>query len=150
LCRGAVPSNVALQELQAQGVKLVIDLREKGRDTLRERQEVTALGMHYVSVPLGPWSAPSPDQIRTVLSLFGTQPIFVHCWRGKDRTGTIVACYRIQHDGWSNARALEEANQYGMSHMERAMRSFILHFSPAAVPVPSPYSPAPPPLTTHP
>jgi protein tyrosine/serine phosphatase len=150
LYRGAVPSNVALEELHAQGIKLVVDLREKGGDTLRERQEVTALGMHYVSVPLSPWSAPTPDQVRSVLSFFGNQPIFVHCRRGKDRTGTIIACYRIQHDGWSNTRALEEANHYGMSHMERAMRSFILRFSPAAIPVPSPYSPAPPPLTTQP
>jgi protein tyrosine/serine phosphatase len=150
LYRGAVPSNVALEELHAQGIKLVVDLREKGGDTLRERQEVTALGMHYVSVPLSSWSAPTPDQVRSVLSLFGNQPIFVHCRRGKDRTGTIIACYRIQHDGWSNTRALEEANHYGMSHMERAMRSFILRFSPAAVPVPSPYSPTPPPLTTQP
>ena len=29
-------------------------------------------------------------------------PIFVHCRRGKDRTGTVIACYRIQHDGWAN------------------------------------------------
>jgi tyrosine-protein phosphatase SIW14 len=150
LYRGAVPSNTALEELRAQGVRLVVDLRENGRDTLRERKEATDLGMHYVSLPLSPWSAPTPDQVRTVLSLLGNQPIFIHCWRGKDRTGTIVACYRIQHDGWSNTRALEEANHYGMSHMERSMRSFILHFSPAAVPVPSPYAPAPPPLAAHP
>ena len=145
-----MPSRAALEELHERGVKVVVDLREKGGDTLREQREATALDMHYVSVPLSAWSAPTPGQVRSVLSLLGTQPVFVHCWRGKDRTGTIVACYRIQHDGWSNTRALDEANRYGMSHMERAMRSFVLHFSPAAVTLPAPYPPARPLLSAQP
>jgi hypothetical protein len=44
----------------------------------------------------------------------------------------VIACYRIQHDGWGNDRALEEAKEYGMSFVERGMRSFILHFSSAS------------------
>jgi protein tyrosine/serine phosphatase len=62
-------------------------------------------------------------------------PIFLHCRRGKDRTGTIVACYRIQHDNWDNRRALEEAGHFGMSSLERAMRSYIEHFTPVVLPV---------------
>jgi hypothetical protein len=42
----------------------------------------------------------------------------------------VIACYRIQHDGWDNRRALAEARDYGMSHLEVAMQSFILHFTP--------------------
>jgi protein tyrosine/serine phosphatase len=60
----------------------------------------------------------------------------VHCWRGKDRTGTIIACYRIQHDGWSSRQALKEAEQRGLSHAEFGMRSFILKFSPLDLPAP--------------
>jgi tyrosine-protein phosphatase SIW14 len=60
--------------------------------------------------------------------------IYVHCLRGKDRTGTVVACYRIQHDGWDNERALAEAKGYGMSRLEVAMQSYILHFTPLALP----------------
>lgn len=89
--------------------------------------------MQYVNVPFPPFSAPDKEQVRTVLQLLlnhGTQPLFLHCRRGKDRTGTMVACYRVQHDGWTNAKALAEANEYGMSRAERGMRSFVLHFSP--------------------
>jgi tyrosine-protein phosphatase SIW14 len=133
LYRGGEPSSAGLSELQNCGVKLVVDLRERSQQTRHEQQEVTQLGMQYANIPLRPLSAPTPVQIRTVLTLLlnhSDQAVFVHCRRGKDRTGTVIACYRIQHDGWTDARALEEANSYGMSHLERAMRSFVLHFSP--------------------
>jgi len=47
-----------------------------------------------------------------------------------------VACYRIEHDGWDNRRASEEASKYGMSWMERGMRSFIVKFKPVDLPAP--------------
>jgi protein tyrosine/serine phosphatase len=133
LYRGAAPSAVGLQELGAMGIKLVIDLRETGRGTSVERAQVEKLGIRYVNIPLRPTSAPTQEEISHLLSLLsqnGTSRIFVHCRRGKDRTGTVVACYRIQHDGWTNRKAQAEANEYGMSRMERGMRSFIVHFTP--------------------
>ncbi len=88
--------------------------------------------MHYVNIPLKPLAAPTTVEVRRILLLLlnrGANPVFVHCRRGKDRTGTVIACYRIQHDGWKNNRALEEANEYGMSWAELGMRAFILHFA---------------------
>jgi len=56
--------------------------------------------------------------------------VFIHCRRGADRSGTVLACYRISHDHWENQKALKEAKTYGLSTFERAMRSFIQHFQP--------------------
>jgi tyrosine-protein phosphatase SIW14 len=137
LYRGAAPSAVGLQELGAMGVKLVIDLRETGKQTGVEKAQAEKLGIRYVNVPLRPTSAPTQAEISHVLSLLSqneTARVFVHCRRGKDRTGTVIACYRIQHDGWTNKKAQTEANGYGMSRVERGMRSFIVHFTPLAVP----------------
>lgn len=39
--------------------------------------------------------------------------VFVHCIHGKDRTGLAMALYRIQHDGWSAQKAIEEAMSFG-------------------------------------
>lgn len=133
LYRGGEPSLVGLQELGAMGVKLVIDLREPGGSTEFEKQEAEKLKMKYVNVPLPPLSAPTKEELGQVLSLLlhdDSQTIFVHCRRGKDRTGTVVACYRIQHDRWKNEQALREARQHGMSMVERGMESYILHFQP--------------------
>ncbi|MGA8026193.1 MAG: tyrosine-protein phosphatase [Bryobacteraceae bacterium] len=135
--RGAEPSLVGLQELGAMGVKLVIDLRESSQSTEFERQQVEKLHMKYVNVPFAPFSAPTQEQVKQVLSLLlknNSDPVFVHCRRGRDRTGTVVACYRIQHDGWDNQHAFTEAKEFGISFAERGMRSYILHFSRMAMP----------------
>jgi tyrosine-protein phosphatase SIW14 len=131
--RGGEPTAVGLEELGAMGVKVDIDLRQAGEGTDVEKKAAEKLGMKYINIPFPPLSAPSNALVERVLLLLtgsDKDTIFVHCRRGKDRTGTVVACYRIQHDGWDNQRALLEAKQYGMSFAERGMRSYIIRFSP--------------------
>jgi protein tyrosine/serine phosphatase len=41
-------------------------------------------------------------------------PVFIHCKRGADRTGAMVAFYRIRNHGWTAARAYAEAREIGM------------------------------------
>jgi hypothetical protein len=40
-------------------------------------------------------------------------PTYIHCRRGKDRTGIVVGDYRIIKDGWSATQAYEEMKAYG-------------------------------------
>ncbi|MFL6417771.1 MAG: fused DSP-PTPase phosphatase/NAD kinase-like protein [Bryobacteraceae bacterium] len=136
LFRGGQPSPQGLQELGALGIKQVIDLRERGPATSFEEEQLKKLGIKYVNIPFRELSAPTDDQIKAVLKLLesGELSTFIHCRRGKDRTGTVIACYRIQHDGWDNQRALHEAKLYGMSGFERSMQHYVLHFAPAKGP----------------
>jgi protein tyrosine/serine phosphatase len=131
--RGAQPHGEAFSGLAKIGIKTVIDLRgEKS-----EQNEVERSGMHYVRLPWSGFKAPGDAQIETVLALLNDSsawPVFVHCKRGADRTGTAIACYRIMHDHWTNQKALAEAKNFGMSSMEVAMQHFILRFSPPSAP----------------
>jgi protein tyrosine/serine phosphatase len=36
------------------------------------------------------------------------QPVLVHCQHGSDRTGTMVAIYRITYEGWTKTQATDE------------------------------------------
>jgi uncharacterized protein (TIGR01244 family) len=129
--RGAQPSNEGFQSLAKLGVKTVIDLREAGNRSTEEQKEVEAAGMHYIGIPFRGMSAPTAENMAKVLALFNNAAagtVFVHCRRGADRTGTVIACYRIAHDGWDNRKALQEAKGFGMSWTETAMKHYVLGY----------------------
>jgi tyrosine-protein phosphatase SIW14 len=131
--RGAQPTDEGFHNLARLGIKTVIDLREADDRSLAEKRVVEAAGMRYVSVPMRGMHTPSDEQVSQVLKLFDDRaagPMFVHCRRGADRTGAVVACYRIAHDGWDNLKALGEARSLGMSWMQRAIQSYVLQFRP--------------------
>jgi protein tyrosine/serine phosphatase len=133
--RGAQPTDRGFLNLAKLGVKTVIDLREADGHTLIEKKAVEAAGMHFINIPMRGLGAPTPEQVSKVLTLFNDEsagPVFVHCKRGADRTGTVVACYRIAHDHWDNQAALKEARSFGMSWMERAMQNYVRRFKPDA------------------
>jgi tyrosine-protein phosphatase SIW14 len=132
LYRGAQPNAAGFQSLARLGIRTVIDLRDAGRRSQWEGNLVRAAGMRYVNIPLSGIEAPSPAKVREVLALFenaSASPVFIHCRQGADRTGTLVACYRIEHDGWQNRKALQEAHSMGMHWFEFAMKNYILSFT---------------------
>jgi len=131
LYRGAVPSERGLERLQKLGVHIVVDLLPGGERSKKEQQRVEALGMRYINIPMNALKAPSEEQMSQALASTASgpsEPVFVHCRQGKDRTGTVVACYRISHNRWSNKEALDEARSLGLHRTERAMRRYILRF----------------------
>lgn len=130
--RGGQPAPEAWGSLAKMGVKTVIDLRrEDEHPTAEEARAVGALGMSYVNLPMKGVVAPSDEQITKALALLDSQgPVFVHCQRGSDRTGTVIACYRISHDGWQRPQALKEAKSYGMGLVQVGLKHYILSFQP--------------------
>jgi tyrosine-protein phosphatase SIW14 len=135
--RGAQPTKEGFANLAHLGIATVIDLREPGERSDKEAEVVKATGMRYISVPMKGLSAPAPEDVAKVLSVLNdlsAGPVFVHCRRGADRTGTVLACYRISHDGWDNRKALTEAKSFGMAWIERAMQSYVLHYATGPAP----------------
>ena len=133
--RGGQPSAEAWPSLANLGVKTVIDLRRTDEhSTAEESRAVEAAGMRYVNVPMKGVVAPSNEQIGKVLDLLNSdEPVFVHCRRGSDRTGAVIACYRIQHDGWRSKQALNEAKSFGLSWTQMGLKSYVNAFQPQAL-----------------
>ena len=135
--RGGQPVDAGWNSLAHLGIKVVVDLRPASEHPIgAEQRAVEAAGMKYVNVPMRGVGAPLEDTVSKVLALMLSEvngPVFVHCRRGSDRTGTVVACYRILHDHWENQKALQEARSYGMYRLERGMMHFIQNFNPSAM-----------------
>jgi protein tyrosine phosphatase (PTP) superfamily phosphohydrolase (DUF442 family) len=112
LLRGGQPTQAGFEELARRGVGLVINLRG---DSKAERATVEKLGMQYVSIP---WHCayPKDRQVAEFLGVLRTNPdkkIFVHCRLGVDRTGLMIASYRMAEQGWTAARAHREMAAFG-------------------------------------
>jgi protein-tyrosine phosphatase len=113
-------------------VGTIIDLREPGEKLPSEGAEkraATAAQIEYIPEPMPGLGAPSRDAVKRILSVLSDpgreKPVFIHCRRGSDRTGTVVAIYRITHDCWTADRAIQEAKEKGMFWFELGMRKLI-------------------------
>lgn len=128
LYRGGQPKEGGFAELKGLGVKTVIYLRGDDNNALNEKKRAEAAGMNFLHFPLGNWDRPDQKDIDKILAEINApenQPVFVHCKRGSDRTGTVIAVYRMTHDGWDAKKAGDEAEKFGIGWWQRGMRDFI-------------------------
>jgi protein tyrosine/serine phosphatase len=115
LYRGAQPSNLAYNELKNIGVSIVVDFRDEKPEIAEEKASVEAAGMQFISLPWSGRSVPTHEEVVTFLNLMQDthgKKVFVHCKEGRDRTGTMVALYRITFNHWSVDQALAEMHQF--------------------------------------
>lgn len=131
--RGAQPEGQDYSDLEALGVKTVINLinDEKGD----EGATAQGMGMTYIHIPMTTGTPPTPEQIKQFLSLVedpAHQPVYVHCVGGKHRTGVMTAIYRMTEDGWNADQAFKEMKQYkfGADFLHPEFKSFVYHFQP--------------------
>jgi len=121
LYRGGRPMDADLKALVSLGIKTDICLLGDGKGdapkVAHERSVARALGLKFVNIPL-PHHAVPPTMIdaffQTVLSS-ASQPVYVHCIHGRDRTGAMIALYRIRHDGYTGQQALAEMKRFGFN-----------------------------------
>jgi protein tyrosine phosphatase (PTP) superfamily phosphohydrolase (DUF442 family) len=134
--RGGQPTTEGFRYLAGIGVKTIIDLRESGERSDAERKVVTDAGMKYVNVPMSGLTPPTQNEIAKILDLMenpSAGPVFVHCLRGADRTGAVIAAYHIDHDQWDSPRALRDAKSHEMSFFQLPRQNFIKHFQARSV-----------------
>ena len=130
LYRGAQPNSHGLQHLHNLGVRTIINLRGASNSWAAEEDVADDLDMEYFNIPMSSFFRPSKKTVLTILSIIekSPSPVFVHCKHGCDRTGTIIACYRIKKEGWKSGKALNEARIFGMYRLEILMKSFVRDF----------------------
>jgi protein tyrosine/serine phosphatase len=121
LYRGAQPSLNNLGELKKLGVTTIIDLREESsRTAIEEQERAESLGIKFFRIPIGGFSTPTNSELAQFFQILRDPPdqtIFVHCEFGKDRTGVMIAAYRIAFQKWSANHALKEMNSFGFNYL---------------------------------
>jgi tyrosine-protein phosphatase SIW14 len=125
LYRCEQPKKKDIADLKALGVRSILNLRrwntdpraleEAGFKLLVQRMEADDLTV---------------DDLVAALRLMrdAPKPIMLHCWHGSDRTGSIVAAYRIVFQNWTPAAALDELRHGGFGYHESWFPNIITLF----------------------
>jgi protein tyrosine phosphatase (PTP) superfamily phosphohydrolase (DUF442 family) len=142
LWRSAQPDAVGFKNLRAMGIKTVVSLRRLNSD----RPALRGQGLRYRHIRFAPWHAEEEDVV-TFLKIAtdpANQPVLVHCQHGADRTGTMVAIYRVYVQGWTMSEAMQELPRFGFHTIWHNLRMYLEHLDVsglrakvAAAPMPS-------------
>lgn len=108
LYRGAQPAAEGFKELKKLGIKTVLCLRAFHSDA--DADAIAGAGLLYEQIPIHTWNAKEEDVVRFLQIVTDTNktPVFVHCQHGADRTGAMVAVYRMALCGWKKDDAVDE------------------------------------------
>jgi len=132
LYRGGQPDTRGFAELKGLGIDLVVNLRNEPDEIGRERALVEAQGLRYASIPWRGKENPKLEQVAEFLDLLRAntgKKVFVHCERGSERTGVMVAVYRMSAERWTPEQALTEMaafgfRRFGFGHLRQFVRQF--------------------------
>ena len=109
-------------------MKTIINLRGADENSKPEEKWAQSAGIKIISVNLSNWFEPKTEDVERIIKQIDTpenQPVFVHCKRDADRTGTIVAVYRITHDRWTAKQAINEAGKFDFGWWQFWTKDFI-------------------------
>ncbi len=118
--RGPSPASDAdYGTLAKLGIKYVLDLQTGAGwlgdgSPLEESWRGDWFGIRVYPHPLGAILPPTKTELDEAMKFMRHyQPCFIHCKQGVDRTGMVVAHYRIENKDWDKPKAIAEMDAAG-------------------------------------
>lgn len=115
-CTGGQPRLEHLEQLKAEGVKSIINLRQPSEHRANEEEAKTKeLGLRYFNIPVV-FGNPKEEQVDEFLKITDdpeNRPAFIHC-TAAIRVGAFWLIRRVVRDGWKFEDAEKEAEKVGL------------------------------------
>ena len=123
-----------LSNLLDAGIRAVVCLQEEDerdfggrpfapyRNALEQMARDRGFEVHWRRFPIRDYSVPDVGAMKSILDeidvfLDANLPVYVHCWGGHGRTGTVVGCWLVRK-GMTGQQALEELFRLRRCHSE--------------------------------
>jgi protein tyrosine/serine phosphatase len=137
LYRSGQPGDNELENVFSKyGIRTILLLRrENDPGQEAERRVAEKHGARIVCVPISSTQPLPPDMLARIRQVFANEsgyPILTHCEYGRARTGVVVALWRIEQEGWTADKAVEEMLERGFPLREKnkAMREMLRRWNP--------------------
>jgi protein tyrosine phosphatase (PTP) superfamily phosphohydrolase (DUF442 family) len=116
LFRSAQPTAEGMKSLKTHGIVTILNLRSFHSD----RDEIGNTGLAYEHLYMKAWHPERKEAVRflQIVSDPKRTPVLVHCQHGSDRTGAMIAIYRVAVQGWSKEEAIREMTEGGFGFNE--------------------------------
>lgn len=112
--RSSQPGKKAFVELSQLGFKSVLNLRKDHTDQINNTQ------LQLYEVRMNASRFTDTEIVSTLkILLKSPKPIVVHCMYGADRTGVVLAMYRIIFENWTRQMAIDELMNGGYHFHKR-------------------------------
>lgn len=121
-----------VEQLLSIGITCFINLTEENE--LTSYLPLLPEGIQHHRLSIRDFQTPEPAHMMTILDtidglLAEGQVVYLHCWGGTGRTGTVAGCYLVRH-GMPGAEAVNEITRRRGRHSPEteAQRQMVIHW----------------------
>jgi tyrosine-protein phosphatase SIW14 len=126
--RGTQPQPEGYATLKKMGIKTIINLRTRHS----EKKTVEKAGMRSIEIPLSVLKDININTVNRIIDIMTdpkNQPVYIHCRLGQDRTGIVIAAYRMRVDGLSLKDAEAEMQAFGFNNLWHELKEFVREYA---------------------
>lgn len=120
--RSEQPTKEGMNALDSMGIKSILNLR----NILSDKNEAQGTKLTLCQFRINTWTITYEEVVASLRILINVdKPVLVHCKHGSDRTGCIIAAYRMAAQGWTKAEAIKEFREGGYGFHEELFENIL-------------------------
>lgn len=131
--RGGLISKESAPYLKELGIKTVLTFDNELERVHKEQKFLEEAGIKSISIPWSGWDDPNDQTIQKIHEIMNKselQPILVHCKHGQERTGVVVATWRIAYQDWIFDQAYQEMKSCGFRWFQYGhLKNYVFDFA---------------------
>lgn len=114
--RSEQPDEEDLKALEQHGIRSILNLRRHHSD--KDEAKNSTIKQYAIKMSAAKIKDDLIEEAMLIIAR-AEKPILIHCWHGSDRTGVVIAMYRMVFQNWAKAEAIDEFKNGGYGYHQK-------------------------------